>query len=379
MFGPYVHRIDPVLTQIGPLCLWWYGLSYTLGFLTMHRWFGRTRRELGMSAGDVYRLSILIAAGVLLGGRLVATLFYEWEYYGSHLYHIPAYWIGGMSTHGILLGAIVSTWVFCKWRGKSFLQVCDMLVVPGAFIMGVGRIGNFIDGQIVGSLTDMPWGVQFPDAEGFRHPVVLYDGIKNLMLIPLLLLVRRSKPKTGVTTAHFLFWYGFLRIFVDLFRDYRVEVLGLGPGQYFNILMAVMGAALFVWCSLRGTTPQVGSDGCPDTEPGKESDKRSLWPARVVFALLLLFSLTLPSDRTQDVPARYGDRHPGLRHSTLYPPVEWPTSDASEDNAFGDSARIPHGVTDVRALARIALDCRSTATPPPLPSTGRGAREASCN
>jgi hypothetical protein len=143
--------------------------------------------------------------------------------------------------------------------------------------------------------------------------------------------------------------------------------------------MAVMGAALFVWCSLRGTTPQVGSHGSPGTEPGKESDERSLWPARVVFALLLLFSLTLPSDRTQDVPARYGDRHPGLRHSTLYPPVEWPTSDASEDNAFGDSARIPHGVTDVRALARIALDCRSTATPPPLPSTGRGAREASCN
>ena len=98
---------------------------------------------------------------------------------------IPAYWLGGMATHGLLIGAAAGTWIFARWHRLSFLRLADALVIPGAFLMGVGRIGNFIDGQIVGSLTDVPWAVKFPDAEGFRHPVVLYDGLKNLTLDPI--------------------------------------------------------------------------------------------------------------------------------------------------------------------------------------------------
>ena len=85
--------------------------------------------------------------------------------------------------------------------------------------MGVGRLGNFIDGQIVGSLSGMPWAVQFPDADGFRHRVVLYDGLKNLALIPYLAWVRRTQTTPGATAARFVFWYAFLRMGLDLFRD----------------------------------------------------------------------------------------------------------------------------------------------------------------
>ena len=137
-----------------------------------------------------------------------------------------AYELGDkLSLNGILAGAVIAIYGFCRWRGKPFLRVTDELVIPGAFIMGVGRLGNFVDGQIVGAPTDKWWGVVFPDTDGPRHPVVLYDGIKNLALIPLLLWIRDQRTRPGVVTANFIFWYGFLRIFVDLFREYRVKML----------------------------------------------------------------------------------------------------------------------------------------------------------
>ena len=163
MIGPYVHHIDPILFKVGGFYLWWYGLSYTLGFIGLFFWLRRNRATLALSLGQVYDLTIFIAIGVLLGGRLVEVFFYEWAYYGSHHQHIPAVWLGGMSTHGILLGAIIGIILFCRINCRSFFEVGDVLAIAAAYIMGVGRIGNFIDGQIVGSLTDMPWGVFFSE------------------------------------------------------------------------------------------------------------------------------------------------------------------------------------------------------------------------
>lgn len=309
----FVHRIDPVLGEVAGVYLWWYGLSYTLGFLGIYLWLRRVRLRLGLSPVEVLDACILLVAGVLLGGRLVEVFFYEWDYYAENLWHIPAYWLGGMSTHGLLLGAIAGTLVFCRWRRKSFLDMADELVVPGAWVMGVGRIGNFIDGQIAGAVTDVWWAAEFPDLEGFRHPVVLYDGLKNLLLIPLLLLIRRRDPPRGAPFAHFLFWYAFLRLFVDLFREYRVESFGLGTGQVINLVMAAAGVALLVRFYRRRR---------PRSAPGRPTSEATSWSRRVLLALLLVFCLVIPSDWTQDVPARYGERHPGLRHSVLYPPIE---------------------------------------------------------
>ena len=297
--------------------LWFYGLSYTLGFFEVFLWFRSQRKRLGFSPAEVYDISILLSGCVVLGGRIVEVIFYEWPYYSQHPSQIPWIWLGGMSTHGLLLGGAIGTAIFCRVHRRPFLTIADELVIPGAFLMGVGRIGNFIDGQIVGSVTSMPWGVKFPDAAGYRHPVVIYDAIKNLLLVPLLIAIRRRNPKPGIVLANFIFWYAFLRIFVDFFREYPTRLFGLATGQSLNLFMSALGLALWIWFARSKPLTRSRSAG----PPSPEGRGTKLWPRRLAFALILAFCLTMPSDWTQDIPKRYGRRHPGLHYSRIYPPV----------------------------------------------------------
>lgn len=317
VFGPYVHSIDPIIGSVLGVHLWWYGLSYSLGFLNAHLFIRRRANQLGLSLRAVYTLSLLLAGGVLLGGRLVEVAFYEWSFYREHLYLFSAFWLGGMATHGLLLGGFIGVWSFCRLHCTSCLSVTDALAIPAALILGVGRIGNFIDGQIVGSVTTVWWAVKFPDAEGFRHPVVLYDGMKNLLIIPILMYASKRQLPSGALTGIFLFLYACLRIFIDVFREYPTTLLGLATGQSLNILMSILGLVLLLsrWGRLDRT------DGTPIQRAvfmeGSTASEGVRW-RRLLFACILLFSLVIPSDWTQDVPERYGNRHPGLHYSAIY-------------------------------------------------------------
>ena len=321
MPGPFVHHIDPVIADPGGVCLWWYGLSYSLGFLELFLYLRRRRRFIGLTAGEVYSLTLLFIVGVLLGGRAVEVVFDEWPFYRNNPTLIPAYWLGGMATHGLLAGAALAIWTFCRFYRKPLRGIADALVIPGAFLLGVGRIGNFIDGQILGSPTDGWWGVKFPDADGFRHPVVLYDGLKNLALIPLLIWIGRHRPIAGARSAHFVFWYAFLRLFVDLFRDYPSHRLALGTGQTLNIVMAAVGVVLIARSEWRWRRGKRRISVQPLAVTGPPGGQHLAFK-RAAFATLLLVCLTIPGNWTQDVPARYGKRHPGLRHSALYPAID---------------------------------------------------------
>jgi phosphatidylglycerol:prolipoprotein diacylglycerol transferase len=274
----------------------------------------------------VYDLSILIALGILVFARAVEIVFYEWSYYLQHPSQALSYWLGGMSSHGVLLGGTLGIWLFSRWRGRSFLKVVDEVVIPAAFLMGVGRIGNFIDGNIVGYATDVWWAVKFPDAEGFRHPVTLYDALKNFLMIPLLLTVRRTtSPGRGVLLAHFVFWYGFGRLFVDYFREYPVEVFGVPPGQYFNYLMAIGGLGLLIWFARTGRCAVAGDTKAADREdtsglqacaerPGARYIPLCLWLRRLAFVALLLFPLIIPTDWTRGnvTQSKHMDQKPAV-------------------------------------------------------------------
>lgn len=315
----FVHDIDPILMTVGGVHLWWYGLSYAVGFLFLYRHLQGARHRLGLTGAEACALALFIAIGVLIGGRAVEVAFDEWPFYREHPQLIPALWLGGMATHGLLIGAAMGLLLFAARYGRPILELADDLVIPGAFIMGMGRLGNFIDGQIVGAVTDVWWGVQFPDAAGVRHPVVLYDGIKNLLLIPYLLWVRRTNPTPGAAAARFVFWYPFLRIVIDLFRDYPTHRLALGTGQTLNIAMVLIGIVLLVRSRLRRLGRLAPR---PALEPRMAADEPPSLLLRAAFLAVLIFCLAIPSNWTQDVPARYGDRHPGLHHSWLYPALD---------------------------------------------------------
>lgn len=313
--GPWVHDLDPIIGTVFGVHLWWYGLSYSLGFLNAHLFFMRRRAELGLSTREAYELSLLLSMGVLIGGRLIVVN-NEWAFYRDHLDLLPAVWIGGMATHGLIIGGFAGVALFCLLRRKPLLVMLDAMAIPAALILSVGRLGNFIDGEIVGRVTTVPWAVKFPDAEGFRHPVVLYDGLKNLLIVPVLMRARRRGVPPGGLAARFLFLYAFPRIFIDYFREYPLTLLGLPSGQTMNLLMAAAGIALII----RNRRRPMGKPTMPVAleQPG------GLWWRRALFGAVVLGSLVIASDATRDIPAQYGKRHPGLEHSRLYPPLPQP-------------------------------------------------------
>ena len=320
MPGPFVHHIDPVIVDVGPVHVWWYGVGYALGFAEILWTLQRRRSALGLSPRDVWSLTLFVVIGVLAGGRAIEVAFDEWPFYREHPALIPAYWLGGMATHGLLIGGALGLTLFSVLYRKPFLPLADALAVPTALLMGLGRIGNFIDGNIIGRATDVWWAVKFPYADGFRHPVVLYDGLKNLLLIPYLLHVRRTNHTPGASAARFVFWYAFPRIFLDLFRDYPTHRLPLGTGQTLNIVMALVGAALLVRSRMR-RLGRLRHAAAITSAPASSDRSAYVWQ-QLAFALLLAFCLTMPSNWTQDVPAKYGTRHPGLQHSWLYPAID---------------------------------------------------------
>jgi phosphatidylglycerol:prolipoprotein diacylglycerol transferase len=296
-----VWAIDPVLVEVGSVRLWWYGLAYAIGLLAVDLWVWLKREHLGFDGRDVAEFSLFFAAGVLLGGRIFDVVLYEWFYYEDHVRQIPSLWQGGMATHGVLLGAVVGTLFFCRLRNKSFFEVADEVVIPGAVLMALGRIGNHINGEVFGSVADVAWAMEFPYAEGCRHPVALYDGAKNLLLVPLLLGVREINLRRygylprGLMLGHFVLWYGLLRLFVDHFREYDSYWLGIGRGQYFNLLMAVVGLCMVVVVR-RHASPQRAA--ARRNTPAKDP---TLWAKRAAFYVLVALCLFIPSGWTQQV------------------------------------------------------------------------------
>lgn len=316
MFGPFVHHIDPIVVSIFGVHLWWYGLSFTLGFLNAHFLLRRDRESVGLSLAAVYDLTIFLAVGVLIGGRFVVVVNNEWAFYREHLFLIPSIWVGGFATHGLIFGGAAGVILFCLIRRAPLRRTLDLLAISAAVIMGCGRIGNFIDGQIYGSFTDASWGVKFPNVEGFRHPVVLYDGLKNFALVPFLLWVKERGAPPGRIAALFVLLYALLRIPIDFLREYPISMWGLPTGQTLNVVTVLIGVVLLAVNIYRNRSNK------PPTVPPKAAENNTgLGWRRAALVAVCLIPLVIPSDATRDVPATYGARHPGLEHNRMYPPI----------------------------------------------------------
>jgi len=252
-----VHpQFDPIAFQIGPVAVRWYGLMYLVAFaLFVVLGKVRARRNLltGWHPRDVDDMLFYGVFGVILGGRLGYVLFYKPLYYVAHPLEILQVWSGGMSFHGGFLGVLVALWLFARNRDKRFLDVTDFVAPLVPLGLAAGRLGNFINGELVGRVTDVPWAMVFPQVDGLpRHPSQLYQfGLEGVLLFLLLWWYAGRTRPMGAVSAMFLIGYGAFRFIAEFARepDNFLGFLagGLTMGQWLSLPMMAAGVGMLVW------------------------------------------------------------------------------------------------------------------------------------
>lgn len=260
--------IDPVIVSFGPFSIRWYALSYVAG-LFIGWWIMARQAERPPAPGQAKILSkelvddflLWATFGVILGGRIGYVLFYNPAHFLAHPLDIVKVWQGGMSFHGGLLGVVTVVILFARHRGIPVLALGDLTCLVAPIGLFFGRIANFINGELYGRPTDVPWAVVFPaDPAHPRHPSQLYEAaLEGLLLLVILWALARyahARGKPGLITGAFFLGYGLLRSFAELFRQPDVQIGFLAGattmGQWLSVPVAIIGVAL-IWRALART------------------------------------------------------------------------------------------------------------------------------
>ncbi len=256
-------NIDPDIIRIGPVAVRWYGLMYALGFAASYflvkyqiknQGLKRKTKQLAETIPSQIFLDSLytcLILGLVVGARLGYVLFYDLPTYVRNPLEIFAVWHGGMSFHGGMIGCLVAGYLCCLKYRMDFWRIADLVIVTAPIGLGLGRIGNFINGELFGRVTDVPWSMIFPDGGPLpRHPSQLYEFmLEGVLLFLILWILKDRKPTPGVLSGLFLVFYGVFRFCVEFFREPDPQ-LGFiaGPftmGQILSVLTALAGV-LFI-------------------------------------------------------------------------------------------------------------------------------------
>lgn len=258
--------IDPVIFSMGPLQVRWYGLMYVLGFTASYFLVLKQIRDFSYKELEPHfeNLNLVLILSVVVGGRLGYVLFYNFSYYLQHPLEIPATWTGGMSFHGACIGCLIGGYLFTKRKGLDFWTCADFYVVTMPIGFGLGRLGNFINGELYGRVSTVPWAMAFPGGGPQpRHPSQLYEMLLEGALLFTILWTLKAQPwknrknwPHGSMLSLFLIGYGCFRMFVELFRqpDQHIGFL-LGfmtMGQLLSSLM-ILGGSVLWWVRIQST------------------------------------------------------------------------------------------------------------------------------
>lgn len=257
----YVHKLSPFLVHAQlfgqTVGVRWYGLAYVLGLWAAFIAF-RIAAKRGFLAGfnteAQHSLIMAVTAGVLVGGRVGFVLQSPARLLADPLFLFRV-WEGGMAFFGGLVGVILAMAWTARRTNLSFWRLADVAAFPAAFGLGVGRIANFINGELVGRPTNGGWGVIFPQVDMLpRHPSQLYESASHFLLLGILLWLLHKRPqlalrKSGIFAALFLMIYGALRFFTDFFRADDTYFGPFSSGQWASLIVCALGFALFYWRS----------------------------------------------------------------------------------------------------------------------------------
>jgi phosphatidylglycerol:prolipoprotein diacylglycerol transferase len=265
-----VHpQFDPIAISLGPVAIRWYGLMYLIAFVAFFL-LGRARIRRaspsvppGFGVRDLEDLLFWGAVGVVLGGRLGYVLFYKPAHYLAHPLEILAVWQGGMSFHGGLVGVLVAIALFGRRRGWRFLQMGDFIAPLIPIGLAAGRLGNFINGELWGRPSTVPWAMVFPQADSLpRHPSQLYQFAGEGLLLFAFLWIYSSRPRPlGAISGMFLIGYGVLRFAAEFARQPDAFLGLVGFGLSMGQLLCIPMVAAGVWLLL-------ASRRAPAAQPG---------------------------------------------------------------------------------------------------------------
>ena len=262
MTGPIPFpEIDPVAIAIGPFVVRWYALAFIAGLLAGWGYMLALLRRppvtmTSQQVGDFFSWAIV---GVILGGRLGFVGFYQPDYFLANPLQILAVWNGGMSFHGGLLGVVVAIILYARKQGILALTLGDLVAAAAPIGLFLGRLANFINGELYGRATDVPWAVVFPDGGDVgRHPSQLYEaGLEGLLLFVILFALARfahARHRPGLLTGVFLLGYGAARTFIEFFRqpdtyvgDGGFLLWGSTIGQWLSTPIAIAGLIFIVY------------------------------------------------------------------------------------------------------------------------------------
>ena len=226
-----VHNFDPVFIDLGYLQIRWYSIAYIIGIILGWIYAIKIIKEIvkkhnfTLIRPEVFdELIVYLILGIILGGRLGYVIFYNFEYYNQNFYEIFKLWKGGMSFHGGLIGVVIATIIFSKINRINFLNLTDIIACVAPIGLFLGRVANFINGELFGKISTLPWAVVFTEGGNFsRHPSQIYEaileGIVLFLLINFFALKKKLLLKTGYVSALFLIFYSILRIFSEYFRE----------------------------------------------------------------------------------------------------------------------------------------------------------------
>ena len=250
-------NINPIAVDLGFISVHWYGVSYVVGILTAWLLLRYRARYLQVSLDNeqIADLVFFVVLGIIIGGRLGSVVFYNFDYYLGHPLEIFFIHQGGMSFHGGLIGVIFSVWFFSYKKNISFFRISDFIAPVIPIGLGCGRIGNFINGELWGSPSNLPWAMIFPDpaAGGIpRHPSQLYEAFfEGLVLFIILWWFSRIPRPVRATSGLFLIFYGVFRFLVEFVRipDQHIGYIAfnwLTMGQLLTIPMVIFGIIFFI-------------------------------------------------------------------------------------------------------------------------------------
>lgn len=245
----WIHNLNPTIVHLGPLQIRWYGLVYVFGFLLAAWWlqFAVKKERIQLTMEEVWDLLFYVIVGLLIGSRLL-LLFWDPDIYLYHPLELIKIWEGGMSFHGGLLGGIVGGFLYCKKKQKNFWQVADIISVPAMFALALGRIANFINGELVGRVWNGSWCVVFPQYdEQCRHPNMIYSALQRFAVSGWLLWLslKENNFKPGFIFWNLILFEGIGRILMDLFRE-DVLYFGFSKGQWLSLVMVIVAVIVFV-------------------------------------------------------------------------------------------------------------------------------------